>query len=548
MRSSAVVSVGVGLSRVTGLVRTAVLAAVIGTSALADGYNLANSTPNVIYDLMLGGVLAATLIPVIVERMEADDQRSIDAIATWVITALVGVTALGVILSPLIIRAYTIFKSDQAAADQQIKIAVPLLIMFMPQVLLYGLDTLFTALLNAKRRFAAPAFAPVLNNVVVICMLLLFQQMVGSGVLKGPDPINAVLNDKTALFLLGLGTTAGIVALVVVLLPAMKAAHIRIRPNFDRHNEAVRSVVKLSGWMVGYVVANQVSLWLMKALVNGTGEGRASGFEYAWQFFQLPYGLVAVAVMTAFMPELSSLASRGDRKGYRSRLGQGYRLAMVVIIPVTVAYVCLASPAIRLFLSQLLGTVITSAFGPESIAITSSMLTWLALALPFFVTFLFMMRGFYARRDTRTPFIISLWQNAVQIVLSLALAAVMGFQGALLGFVIAYAFGAVMAMGRLARQAGGMGANVGRAIGRYLVAAAFMAPMTWGIAQVIGSGALWHTFLQVVVAGLAGGGVYVTVLWLLGSDDLELLGQLRGRGGAPTPVAASVGEEIGTAT
>ena len=140
------------------------------------------------------------------------------------ITALVGVTALGVILSPLIIRAYTIFKSDQAAADQQIKIAVPLLIMFMPQVLLYGLDTLFTALLNAKRRFAAPAFAPVLNNVVVICMLLLFQQMVGSGVLKGPDPINAVLNDKTALFLLGLGTTAGIVALVVVLLPAMKAA------------------------------------------------------------------------------------------------------------------------------------------------------------------------------------------------------------------------------------------------------------------------------------------------------------------------------------
>lgn len=539
---------GVGLSRVTGLVRTAVLAAVIGTSALADGYNLANSTPNVIYDLMLGGVLAATLIPVIVERMEADDQRSIDAIATWVITALVGVTALGVLLSPLIIRAYTIFKDDPAAADQQIKIAVPLLIMFMPQVLLYGLDTLFTALLNAKRRFAAPAFAPVLNNVVVICMLLVFQRMVGSGVLKDPDPIDAVLNDKPALFLLGLGTTAGIVALVVVLLPAMRAAHIRIRPNFDRHNEAVRSVVKLSGWMVGYVVANQVSLWLMKALVNGTGEGRASGFEYAWQFFQLPYGLVAVAVMTAFMPELSSLASRGDRKGYRTRLGQGYRLAMLVIIPVTVAYVCLASPAIRLLLSQLLGTVITSAFGTESIAITSSMLTWLALALPFFVTFLFMMRGFYARRDTRTPFIISLWQNAVQIVLSLILAAVMGFQGALLGFVIAYAFGALMAMGRLARQAGGMGAHVGSALGRYLVAAAFMAPMTWGVAQVIGSGAVWHTFLQVALAGVAGGGVYVVVLWILGSDDLELLGQLRGRGGAPTPVAASVGEEIGTST
>jgi putative peptidoglycan lipid II flippase len=512
----------------------------LGTTALGDGYNLANSTPNVIYDLMLGGVLAATLIPVIVERMEADDQRSIDAIATWVVTALVAVTALGVLLSPLIIRAYAIFKDDQAAADEQISIAVPLLIMFMPQVLLYGLDTLFTALLNAKRRFAAPALAPVLNNVVVICMLLAFQRMHGDDL-----SIQSVLDDRPALFLLGLGTTAGIVALVVVLLPAMRAAHIRIRPNFDRHNPAVRTVIRLSGWMVGYVVANQVSLWLMKALVNGTGEGRASGFEYAWQFFQLPYGLVAVAVMTAFMPELSSLASRGDRRGYRTRLGQGYRLAMLVIIPVTVAYLTLSAPAIRLLLSQLLGTVIDSAFGEGSVGITSSMLSWLALALPFFVTFLFMMRGFYARRDTRTPFIISLWQNGVQIVLSLVLAAVMGFQGALLGFVLAYAFGAAMAMGRLARQAGGMGSAVGAALGRYLVAALFMAPMTWGLAQVIGSGAVWHTFLQVAIAGIGGGAVYVAVLWSLGSDDLALLGQLRGRAGGPTPTEATVDEQLG---
>ena len=241
LRSSAVVSVGIGLGRATGLVRTAVLAAVIGTTALADGYNLANSTPNVIYDLMLGGVLAATLIPVIVERMEADDQRSIDAIATYVITTLVGVTVLGVVLAPLIIRAYAIFKGDRVAADQQIAIAVPLLIMFMPQMLLYGLDALFTALLNAKRRFAAPAFAPVLNNVVVICMLLAFPRS-PARTFDRRHP-----RRPTARYLLGVGTTAGIVALVAVLLPAMKAAHIRIHPNWDHRNPALRSVVKLSG-------------------------------------------------------------------------------------------------------------------------------------------------------------------------------------------------------------------------------------------------------------------------------------------------------------
>ena len=535
LRSSAVVSVGVGLSRVTGLARTAVLAAVIGTTALADGYNLANSTPNVIYDLMLGGVLAATLIPVIVERMEHDDQRSIDAIATYVVIALVGVTLLGMALSPLIIRAYTVFKGDAVAVDAQISIAVPLLLMFMPQVLLYGLDSLFTALLNAKRSFAAPAFAPVLNNVVVICVLLAFKRAAGSDL-----RIESVLDDRPLLLLLGLGTTAGIVALVVVLLPAMRRAGIRLRPNFDHRNPALRSVLRLSGWMVGYVLANQVSLWLMKALVNGTGEGRVSGFEYAWQFFQLPYGLIAVAVMTAFMPELSSLAGRGDRRGYRARLGQGYRLAMLVVIPVTVAYVALAGPATRLFLQQLLGTVIDSAFDERSVGLTSSMLTWLAIGLPFFVTFLFMMRGFYARRDTRTPFRISLVQNVVQIVLSLALASVMGFQGALLGFALAYAVGAVLAMAGLARQAGGMGPVVAGALGRYLLAAAFMAPMTWGLAQVIGSGGLVHTALQLIVAGGVGGGTYVIVLWLLGSDERALFAQLRGRGGVSATQAAAV--------
>ena len=128
-----------------------------------------------------------------------------------------------------------------------------------------------------------------------------------------------------------------------------------------------------------------------------------------------------------------------------------------------------------------------------------------------------------------------MWQNGVQIVLSLALAAVMGFQGALLGFTLAYVFGALMAMGRLARQAGGMGPVVGRAIGRYVIAAAFMAPMTWGMAQVIGSGALWHTTLQLIVAGTAGGAVYVVVLWILGSDDLVLLGLLAAAGPRPRP-------------
>ncbi len=178
LRSSGVVAVGTALSRVTGLIRTIVIVYALGTTALAEAYNLANNTPNMLYDLVLGGILAATLVPVVVQQFDHDDPESIDALAT-VITVVLGVmTVLAMVASPLIIRAYSITESSSDAA-REAEVAVPLLVLFLPQMFFYGLTSLGSAILNAKKFFAVPAFAPVLNNVVVICLFLALPALAG---------------------------------------------------------------------------------------------------------------------------------------------------------------------------------------------------------------------------------------------------------------------------------------------------------------------------------------------------------------------------------
>ena len=172
-RSSAVVGVGTALSRVTGLLRIGAITYALGTIAVADAYNLANTTPNIVYELILGGILSATLVPVFVERFEASDEDGISAVVTVAAVAMVALTVAAIVAAPAIFRIYTLRKSAEDARELA-SVGVPLARLFLPQILFYGFTALATALLNARRRFAAPAMAPVLNNVVVCVALVLF--------------------------------------------------------------------------------------------------------------------------------------------------------------------------------------------------------------------------------------------------------------------------------------------------------------------------------------------------------------------------------------
>jgi putative peptidoglycan lipid II flippase len=509
VRSSAVVGLGTALSRLTGLGRTIALAYAVGGLALADGYNLANTTPNMVYDLLIGGILSATLVPVFVDRFEHDDDEGVSAVVSVATAFLLAVTVVAVLAAPWIFKMFT-WQDTPAQAAQIESVGVPLLRFFLPQMLFYGLVAMGGAMLNARRRFAAAAFVPVLNNVVVIGVLLLFASRAGTS-----PTIDEVVNDEGLLWLLGLGTTAGIVAMSLALWPAVRSAGIRLRWSLRWRNPAVRTVARLSGWTFGYVLANQVALVVCLALAGGEADGGASWYTYAFIFFQLPYGLFAVSIMTTVTPELASAITAGDMPRFRDRFAFGGRLIALVVLPSAVGLALLARPVVNVLLGR-------GSFDAVAASGTADTLVWFAAGLFFFSFYLLALRGFYAMHDTRTPFFINLGENAINVVLAFALVGRYGVPGIAASFSAAYLVASIVALLMLRRRVGNLG---GRAlfgpIARMAVAAAAMAAVVALVAHTVGADTGSAGLVRIVVAIGAGAVVYFGVALALGVENVR---------------------------
>jgi putative peptidoglycan lipid II flippase len=506
VRSSALVGVGTALSRVTGLVRTIALAYALGNTVLANSYNLANTSPNIIYDLILGGILSATLVPVFVDRYENGDRPGVNALVTMMVSARAALTIIALVAAPWIFRAYTWAAGDEAAELE--RAGIPLLRMFVPQILFYGLTAVAAALLNARRSFAGPAFAPVLNNVLVTGVLLWFAHVAG----RSPS-VGQVVDDRSLLWLLGAGTTAGIVVMTLVLWPSLRRASIGFRWRFEPRNPAVRKVASLSGWTFGYVVANQVALAIVLALA--TRDGDAAVYLYAFQFFQLPYGLFAVSVMTTFTPELAAAASRDDRAQFRDRLAQGLRILTLVVLPSSVGMAVLARPLI-------VGLLGHGSFSGEAGVVTADVLVGFAVGLLGFSVYLFAMRGFYALQDTRTPFVLNLLENGLNIVLGVALVGRYGVQGLAFAYSAAYVIAAVVALAVLRRRVGGVGGRrLGSPVARMTAAAAVMGVVVYAVSRAVGGDSGADAGVRLAAGVIVGVAVFVVALVLLRVDDVR---------------------------
>ena len=521
LKSSAVVGVGTGLSRLTGLLRVLALYYALQLTNLTDAYNLANTAPNIIYELLLGGVLSATLIPVFVDARQRDDDDAVDAVVTAITVVLVVLSLAALVAAPWIIRVYT----DEPSLTS---VAVPFLRMFSPQILFYGLTAVGTALLNSRKRFAVPAFAPILNNLVLITILLELHHLAG-----GVPTVDQMLGDRNLLLLLGFGTTAGIVAMTVVLWPAMRRAGIRLHVRFDWRHPALRTVARLSGWTFGYVIANQVALVLVQRLLVGSGQGNLSAYSLAFVFFQLPHGLLAVSLMTTYMPDLAALANRLDFDGFRDRFMEGTRLLVLLVVPAAVGLALLAHPLMNGLLEPL--TSSGGSVGADA-STTGDILRMFALGLPGFSVYLFTLRGFYALKDTRTPFLVNLLENGANILLAFALVGGLSATGLGLAYAGAYLIGAIAAVTLLARKIGGLWspaavASVGRTLAAALAMGLAVGSLVAAVGNVTGAAAVALCLVGVVL-GLA---VYFGVLVLLRSDDVDgLTRRLRRRRPAAT--------------
>jgi putative peptidoglycan lipid II flippase len=528
LKSSALVGVGTALSRITGFARVAAIAYALGVSTLAGVFSYANETPNIVYELLLGGVLTATLLPQFVRHLASDDDDATSAIFTVAMLALLGIAILGIVLAPVIVELYTLRVTGPGKADQQ-ELATAFLRCFMPQMIFYGFTALATAALQARERFFAAAFAPVLNNVVVIAIFLTLPQIAAR-----PISVGRVLNDDALLLFIGLGTTAGIVAMALALLPALRAARIHLRFLASWKHAAVRTMIRLSGWTIGYVIANQIALWVVLVLAN---EKRGGAFIYlsAYAFFQLPHGLFAVSIMTAVAPELAAAGGRADAPALRHRFSRALRLTLTVLIPAAAVYVALARPIVVALLQR-------GAFSAADASVVADTLVGFAIGLPFFSTYLFALRAFYSLEDTRKPFFLNAAENLVNIVLALVLFEALGIPGLAFAFSGAYAVAAVVTLVTLSRdrRVGGLG---GRGIElsaiRVLAVSAVAGGVAWLAGRVIGWDDTGAAIASVVVGGVAAAAVTVGGMTLLRVEEFtELRGLVRGRRGGTEPATA----------
>lgn len=515
LRANVAVALGTATSRLTGLLRLTALAYAVGVNPLANAYNRANSTPNILYELILGGILAATLVPVFTRAFDRDDDDAVSAVVSVAALVLGVLTVVATLAAPWIIAAYT----PAGTGEDEREASTLLAYLFLPQILFYGLMAIGSAVLNARRHFFAPAWAPVLNNLVVIASLIAFAAWFGFGV----TPEEA-LDDRKALWLLGVGTTAGIATMALVLVPALRRAgvHLRFRPEW-RH-PSVLEVLRLSGWTIGYVAANQVALLVVYRLA-GSG---LSSYQYAFIFFQLPHGLLAVSLMTTFAPDLASAWGRDDRQAYAERAALGLRLTALLVLPAGIGMAILARPIV--------GLLQRGSFDAEAAAGTATVLAAFALGLFGFSSYLFVLRCFYAVGDTRTPFLVNLVENGLNIALAVPLVDQWGTSGLAAAFAVAYLVSAGLALGVLARRVPELALPpLLLALARVGLAAAAMAAAVGLVAVVLDGREGWGALVEVAAGTAVGVVVYGLALVVLRVPDMA---ELRRRLARRRPITA----------
>lgn len=522
---------GTLISRLTGFGRIVALGYALDFARLSDTYTLANNVPNIVYELVIGGVLAATLVPVFVNAFmtEAEDQQreaecwqGVSALFTLAVVVMALLAVLLALVAPLIIDLYTLGNREVDAEDQR-SLATMLLRLFAVQVVVYGFMSVATALLHAHRRFALPAYAPVANNVVVIAVLLALPHVARD--LSLP----AVRDNGGAVVLLGLGTTAGVCAMGAVLVPPIRRlAAGRLRWHWRPRHPTVAAVVRLSGWTLGYVIANQVALWVTIALANQR-EGGVTALLSAYTFFILPHGIIAVSIISALQPELAEHWAAPRMQSFRASAATGFRLVLFAMLPAACLLAVAAGPLVDLVLHH-------GRFTQQSAELTAGALQWLAVGLPGFSAFVHATRVLQATQQTRSVFWLAVLQNGVNVALAWPawmLAEVNGLAGA---HSISYTLAAIAGLLVVRRRSGSLPGGLARSTARSATASTVTLIAAVVALRIAGDG-----IAGIAIAGVSGVIAYLAVAVALGSPEMRELGLRRRLGVGLTNVPEQTG-------
>src|SRR6266705_45528 len=530
VRASGVMAAGTLASRVTGFIRTAVIAIALGTHALADAYNNANTFPNAVFDLLLGGILTSVFVPLLVNaaKRDADRGRAYDQRMFTVVTiALAVITVMATVGAPVLV---TIYASSVHGAERDLMITLARF--FIPQIFFYGISALAGAILNARGHFAAPMWTPVVNNIVVIVVTVAFMAIAG---------LHQTVNTITPLEvqLLAIGTTVGIIAQTAALVPALRRVGFRWHPRFDFRRAEIAEIGRMAGWMFGYVATTQVAFLVTARVASTAGNSKQTGgvgagfsaYSNAWLLFQLPYAIVAISVITALLPRMSAHASDRRYDLVRADFSTGVRLGSVVVAPAALVLAVLG-PSLA---EVLLGWGNTSDASARYLGLVFSIFS---LGLMPYMLFQLLLRVFYALHDSKTPALIgvvTLVANVGANLLALALfpkSEVVAALGA--GFGLANLVGSACAWRVLSRRIGGLAGNqIGSSLIRMHAAAVPAAVFALAVAVTVTtvfSTAKGYAAIVVLVGGAGALLLYVVFSRLLRVTEVtDLTGMVRSR-------------------
>ncbi|WP_181801334.1 murein biosynthesis integral membrane protein MurJ [Streptomyces shenzhenensis] len=533
LKSSAVMAAGTMVSRLTGFVRSALIVSALGVGLLGDTFQVAYQLPTMIYILTVGGGLNSVFVPQLVRAMKEDEdggEAFANRLLTLVMVALGLLTAATIAAAPLLIRLLSDSVANDPAANA---VGITFVRYFLPSIFFMGIHVVMGQVLNARGKFGAMMWTPVLNNIVIIVTLGLFIWVYGTAAHSGMKVTTIPPEGQR---LLGLGVLLGLVVQALAMIPYLRETGFRLRLRFDWRGHGLGKAATLAKWTVLFVLANQAGALVVSQLstsagksspVDGTGFAAYANAQLIWG---LPQAIITVSLMAALLPRISRSAAENDTGAVRDDISQGLRTTAVAIVPIAFGFLALGIP---------MCTLIFGSSGISEATNMGYMLMAFALGLiPYSVQYV-VLRAFYAYEDTRTPFyntvIVAAVNAGASVACYLLLPARWAVAGMAASYGLAYAIGVGVAWRRLRKRLGGDldGSRVTRTYARLCIASVPAALLSgaacYGIGHTLGQGVI-GSFAALLAGGAVLLGVFYVAARRMRIEELNsLVGMVRGR-------------------
>jgi putative peptidoglycan lipid II flippase len=498
-QAALIVALGNVSSRFLGLVRETVISHLFGATGMVSAFRVASIVPTMTYDLLIGGMISAALVPVFSDYVTPDKREELCRLVSALFT-LVAVVFSAVVLILEIAAPGVAWLLGGGFDPDLLAETTRLMRLILPAVLFLGLSGAAAGLLYADKRFVYPAFGASVFNAGIVLMALFF-------------------GDRVGIASLSLGVLLGSILQLAIQLPGLRDMGLSF--SLDLRHPGLRRMGGLYLPVALGLIVSQVGIGIDRNLASRTGEQSIAWMQNATTLIQFPLGLVAVAVSTAVLPSLSRLASSADMARFRRTLGMGLRVVILLIVPATAGLLILATPVVALLFEH-------GAFKPYDTVRTVQALRLYLIGLPFAAIDQLLIFAFYARKDTRTPVLVGVLGVLTYLIVALTLITPLGMLGLVLANSIQLSSHALIMLYLAHRYFDGLrDQGLGKSAAKVLIASAVtgvavLITIPW-LTRLAAVSATWGELLVVLSGGCLGLLIYGIMTWMLRVEDVTYL-------------------------